>query len=83
MPYEVELEKSMFLLKEFLNDWNSFASYTLEVPSIKAFERRIKRNWRDQDIVYNDEAALISGHSDWAENDISLDSSDNDLNIQV
>ena len=51
--------------------------------SIEAFERRIDRYWRDQDIVYNYETALSVGHSDQDGNDISLDSSDNDLDMQV
>ena len=34
-------------------------------------------------MIYNYEAALRLGHSDWDGNDISPDSSDNDLDIQV
>ena len=49
--------------------------------SIKAFERRIDRYWRDQDNVNNYEAPPSSDHSDQAGNDISPDSSDNDLDI--
>ena len=50
---------------------------------IEAFERRTDTHRRDRDIVYNYEAALSSGHTDWAGNDISTDSSDNDLDTQV
>ena len=42
----------------------------------------LKEELRD-DIVYNYEAALNLDHSDWTGNDISSDSSENDLNIQV
>ena len=63
--------------------WNSLPSYIVEAPSIEVLERRIDRYWRDQDIVYNYEAALSSGYSDQAGNDISWDSSGNDLDMQV
>ena len=55
----------------------------MDAKSIKGFERRIDRYWRDQDIVYNYEAALSPGHSDHAGNDISPESSDNGLDIYV
>ena len=50
-------------------------------PSIKVFERRVDRYWRDQDIIYYFEAALSSGHSDWAGNDISRYASDIDQDM--
>ena len=58
-------------------------SYIVEAPSIKAFERSIGKHCRDQGIVYNYEAVVNSGNSDRAGNNISPDSSDNNLDIQV
>ena len=43
----------------------------------------IRARLKDEDIVYNYDAALSLGHSDRDGNDISSDSSDNDLDIQV
>ena len=57
--------------------------YIADALSIVAFERRIETYWRDQDIVYNYDVTLSLGHSDQDGNDISPDSSDNDLGIQV
>ena len=62
---------------------DSLANYIVEAPSIKTFGRTIDKHWKDQDIVYNYESALSLGHSDRARIDISPDSSDNDLYVQV
>ena len=70
-----------FFTERVIETWNSLSSHVVEAPSIKAFERRIDRFWRNQDIVYDHEALILSRHS---ENDIlSPDSSDPDLDIQV
>ena len=70
-----------FFTERVIDTWNSLSSHVVEAPSIKAFERRIDRFWRNQDIVYDHEALILSRHS---ENDIlSPDSSDPDLDIQV
>ena len=50
---------------------------------MEAFERGIDRYCRDQNLGYNNEAVLSLDHSDQNGNDISLGSSDNDLDIQV
>ena len=60
--------------------WNSLPSYIVEASSVEAFERIFGR---DQNIIYNYKATLSFGHSDQDGNDISLDSSDNDLEIQI
>ena len=80
------LEPSMYKLlftERVTNVWNSHPSYIVHAPSIEAYERRIDRYWRNQDIVYNYEVTLSLNHSDRDRNDISPDSSDNDLDIQV
>ena len=58
--------------------WNSRPSCVVDVLCIKAFERRIGRYRRDEDI----EAALILYHSDRSNNDSFIDSSDNNLDTQ-
>ena len=75
------LQATIFHWKNY--QWSSIRRYIVEAPSIEAFERRIDRCGRDHDIVYNYEVALSLGHSDRERNDISLDSSDNDVDIQV
>ena len=75
--------RQLFFTERVPNVWNSLSSNILEARSIEAFERRIDRYWKDQDIVYNYEAALSLGHLNQDGNDISPDSSDNDLHIQV
>ena len=49
-------------------------------PSTEAFKRKIARYRRDQDRVYNYKLALYLGQDG---NDISPDSSDNNLDIQI
>ena len=62
------------------NDHQIYLRHKIPISYIvEALERRLGRYWRDQDIVYNYEAALRSGHSDWDGNDISPDSPGNDL----
>jgi len=34
----------------------------VEVPSIQSFERSLDKHWRDQDLIFNYEAALRLGH---------------------
>ena len=75
--------RKLFFTERFTNVWNSLPNYIVEAPSIEAFERTIDRYWRDQYIVYNYEAAVSLGHSDWDGNDISPASSDNDMDIQI
>ena len=55
----------------------------MEALSIKECDQRIDRYWRDQEIAYNYEVALISCHTGPADNDISIDSADNDLKTRV
>ena len=62
---------------------NSFWSYIVDAPNIEAFERRVDRYWRDQDIVFNYEAAPTLDQSDRDGNDISPDSSEIDLDMHV
>ena len=69
--------RQLVFTERVTNMWKSLPSYIMEAPSTEAFERR-----RDQYIVYKYEAALSLGHSDWNRNDISPDSSANDLDIQ-
>ena len=43
--------------------WNSLPDKVVEAPSIQSFERRLDKYWRDQDPIFNDEAALRLGHN--------------------
>ena len=50
---------------------------------MRCFKKGLTDYLRDQDIVYNYEAALSLDHSDRDGNDISLDSSDNDMDMDI
>ena len=75
--------KSTVSVQSFLRNTSTLSvllsSYIVEAASIEALERRIDRYWRHQDIVCNYEMVLSLGYSDRAGNDISPDSSENDL----
>ena len=47
-----------FFTERVIDVWNSLPGHVVEAPSIMTFERRLDRLWRDQDILYNYEAAL-------------------------
>ena len=58
--------------------WNSLPSAIVEAPSVKAFERRLDKYWKDQDVLYNFESALrVSNHG----HDICLSDSEGDMDI--
>jgi len=59
--------------------WNSLPSKVVEAPSVKAFEHRLDRYWRNQDIIYEYDSDLkISCHRDI---NVPSVSSDSDLDI--
>ncbi|RUM41879.1 MAG: hypothetical protein DSY80_08180 [Desulfocapsa sp.] len=69
-----------YFTERVIDVWNSLPGHVVEAPSIKAFERRLDRFWRNQDIVYDHEALILLRR----ENDIlSPVSSDSDLDTQV
>ena len=37
--------------------WDSLPDKVVEDPSIQSFERRLDEHWRDQDLIFNYEAA--------------------------
>ena len=41
--------------------WNSLPDKVVDAPGIQSFER-LDKHWRDQDLIFNYEAALILGH---------------------
>ena len=36
--------------------WNSLPIAIVEAPSVNAFERRLDKYWKDQDVLFNSEA---------------------------
>ncbi len=73
--------RQKYFTERVIDVWNSLPSHVVEAPSIKAFERRLDKVWRNQDIVYDREALILSRLTD---NDIPApDSPDIDLDIQV
>ena len=63
--------------------WNSLPGHVVEAPSIMTFEPRLDRVWRDQDILYDYEAALIFSSRSAHTRSNSPESPEEDLDIQV
>ena len=72
-----------FFTERVIDIWNSLTVHVVEAPSIMTFERRLDRLWRDQDILYNYEAALsfLSRGAHTRSN--SPESPEEDMDIQV
>ena len=70
-----------FFTARIIDTWNSLPSKVVEAPSVKAFEHRLDRYWRNQDIIYEYDSDLKS--SCHREINVSSVSSDSDLDIYM
>jgi len=68
-----------FFTQRITEMWNNLPSAVVQAPSVKAFERRLDKLWKNQDLVYNYEAALIKTDN----SSTYLSDTDEDLDIQA
>jgi len=68
-----------FFTQRIIEMWNNLPSAVVQAPSVKAFERRLDKLWKNQDLVYNYEAALIKTNN----SSTYLSDTDEDLDIQA
>ncbi len=47
-----------FFAERIINTWNSLPSFIVESPSVFAFERRLDKYWKNQEVKFKYEAVL-------------------------
>ena len=57
-PRAIGRTRQHFFTNRIVNTWNSLPDHIVTAPSVKAFERRLDKHWRDQDIKYDFESLL-------------------------
>ena len=67
-----------YFKERIVGPWNSLPDKVVSAPSVKAFERRLDKHWKEQDIVYDYEAALdiccrAQHHNSSSDSDDDLD----------